>query len=163
LEGCHEISWLKLGAVSLASILLWSGNAFAGSVALTLVRASLINVPDAAGTTQHEAGTISKGNTVVGNYFLSRRVDTLPGFLFNAGATHLTLFFAPKTRGSTLPESVTLDGAHDFSSGSFRGSVSAASNPYSWIRGASAAYSVPALKVETLLIVWAGNDRATLP
>src|SRR5215469_17076604 len=77
----------------IAAATLWSGSAFAGSVVLELHRASLINVTDAAGTTQHEAGTILKGTTLVGNYFLSRRADTLSGALFNTGATHITLFF----------------------------------------------------------------------
>ena len=139
---------------------LWSGSAFAGSVVLELQRASLINVPDTAGVTQHEAGTVLKG-AVVGDYFLTRRIETLTGAQFNAGATHITLFFAPKSAGNA-PFNVTLDGAHSFSTGSFKGSVSAASSAYSWIKNADASYSA-APGVETLLIEWTGSNQLTLP
>jgi hypothetical protein len=147
----------------IAAATLWSGSAFAGSVVLELHRASLTNVSDAAGLTQHEAGTILKGTTLVGNYFLSRRVDTLSGALFNTGATHITLFFEPQPNGtSPAPDNVTLDGAHDFSSGGFKGSVSAASNPYSWIKGADASYSI-LNSVDTLTIKWLASPELTLP
>jgi hypothetical protein len=113
--------------------------------------------------TQHEAGTILKGTTLVGNYFLSRRVDTLSGALFNTGATHITLFFEPQPNGtSPAPDNVTLDGAHDFSSGGFKGSVSAASSPYSWIKGADASYST-LNSVDTLTIKWLASPELTLP
>ena len=147
----------------IAAAALWSGSAFAGSVVLDLHRKSLINVTDAAGLTQHEAGTILKGTTVVGNYFLSRRVDTLAAPLFNTGATHITLFFDPQPNGtSPAPDNVTLDGAHDFTSGGFKGSVSAASNPYSWIKGADASYSITN-SVDTLTIKWLASPELTLP
>jgi hypothetical protein len=147
----------------IAAAALWSGSAFAGSVVLDLHRASLNNVTDAAGLTQHEAGTILKGTTLVGNYFLSRRVDTLSGALFNTGATHITLFFEPQANGtSPAPDNVTLDGAHDFSSGGFKGSVSAASSPYSWIKGADASYSI-LNSVDTLTIKWLASPELTLP
>jgi hypothetical protein len=147
----------------ITAAVLWSGSAFAGSVVLELHRASLINVTDAAGTTQHEAGTILKGSTLVGNYFLSRRIDTLSGALFNTGATHITLFFQPQVNGiNAAPENVTLDGAHDFTSGDFKGSISAASNPYSWIKGADASYSITS-SVDTLTIRWLGSTELTLP
>jgi hypothetical protein len=145
----------------IAAAVLWSGGAFAGSVVLDLHRASLINVTDTAGTTQHEAGTILKGSTLVGNYFLSRRVDTLSGALFNTGATHITLFFQSEVINAA-PENVTLDGAHDFTSGDFKGGVSAASNPYSWIKGADASYSITGT-VDTLTIHWLGSPGLTLP
>jgi hypothetical protein len=147
----------------IAAAALWSGSAFAGSVVLDLHSKSLINVTDAAGLTQPEAGWIGKGATKVGNYFLSRRVDTLTNALFNTGATHITLFFEPQQDGtSPAPDNVTLDGAHDFSSGGFKGSVSAASSPYSWIKGADASYSI-ASNVDTLTIHWLANQELTLP
>jgi hypothetical protein len=147
----------------IAAAAIWSGSAFAGSVVLELHRASLINVADAAGSTQHEAGTILKGSTLVGNYFLSRRTDTLSGALFNTGATHITLFFEPQPDGSSpAPDNVTLDGAHDFSSGGFKGSVSAASHLYSWIKGADASYSITSA-VDTLTITWLASPDLTLP
>jgi len=147
----------------IAAAALWSGSAFAGSVVLELHSKSLINVTDAAGLTQHEAGWIGKGATKVGNYFLSRRVDTLTNALFNTGATHITLFFEPQPNGtSPAPDNVTLDGAHDFTSGGFKGSVSAASSPYSWIKGADASYSI-AGGVDTLTIHWLASPELTLP
>jgi hypothetical protein len=142
---------------------LWSGSAFAGNVVLELHRSSLTNVTDAGGLTQHEAGTVLKGAALVGNYFLTRRVETLSGALFNTGATHITLFFEPQPNGtSAAPDNVTLDGAHDFSSGGFKGSVSAASNPYSWIKGADASYSITA-GVDMLTIRWLASPELTLP
>jgi hypothetical protein len=152
-----SFSW-KIVSLSICAA-LWSGSAFAGSVVVQLTRASLINVSDAAGVTQHEAGKVSKGTAVVGDYFLSRRVDTFAGSKFNTGATHITLLFAPR---SGAPENVTLDGAHDFSSGNFKGSVSAASNRYSWIENADASYNVSG-GVETLVIIWTGSNQLTLP
>ena len=45
--------------------MMWSSAAFAGGVSLSLVRASLTNVDDAAGRWQHEGGRIMKGAAVV--------------------------------------------------------------------------------------------------
>jgi hypothetical protein len=142
---------------------LWSGSALAGTTTLTLTRSTLINVTDGAGTTQHEAGSISRGATVLGEYFIERRVDTLPSPMFNTGAARITLFFKPKAGGtSTAPENVTIEGAHDFGSGGFKGSVSAASAPYNWIIGADAWYTA-AGGTETLHVVWTASDALKLP
>ena len=74
-----DITRAKIAFV-LASSMLWSGAAYAGTAVLTLTRvAPLTNVADAAGLFQHEAGVVKKGVIIVGNYFLSRRVDTLAG------------------------------------------------------------------------------------
>jgi len=57
-------SYLKKFVPSIAAAALWSASVFAGTVTLELHRASLINVTDAAGTTQHEAGTVLKGSAL---------------------------------------------------------------------------------------------------
>ena len=142
--------------------MLWSGAAYAGTAVLTLTRvAPLTNVADAAGLFQHEAGVVKKGVILGGNYFLSRRVDTLAGALFNTGATHITVFLRSKG-GNAAPESITIDGAHDFSSGAFKGSVSATSSAYSWVRDADSSYT-NSLGVETLVIQWQGSSLLLVP
>jgi hypothetical protein len=150
-------------ALLFAATFLCSNAATAGTVILTLNRASLINVVDAAGTSQHEAGVVKKGAATVGNYFLQRRVETLVGGLFNTGATHITLLFAPKPGTSAAPDNVTIDGAHDFTSGAFKGSVGATSSAYSWLRDADATYTAPGIGVESLVIQWTGSNQLTLP
>ena len=54
--------------VAMALPMLLASHAYAGGVTLTLNRASLTNVVDAAGTTQYEGGTIFRGTTQIGNY-----------------------------------------------------------------------------------------------
>jgi hypothetical protein len=136
--------------------------AHAGSVVLTLTRVSLNNVTDAAGTWQFQGGNILKGATKVGQYALTRRTitggTTSP---LNTAQTTITLFFALTSR--TAPANITLEGAHDFSAGNFRGSVSGASAWYSWIKGADAIYSSAGGGLETLTISWTGLLQLTLP
>ncbi len=153
----------KAGLMLAAAAMLWSGAALAGTVTLTLTRVStLTNVTDTAGTTQHEAGTISKGANVVGEYFIQRRVESLANPAFNTGAEHITLFFPVKQRANLAPENITIDGAHDFSSGAFKGSVSAASGWYSWIQNADAVYAA-GTGIETLTLNWNAANGLTLP
>ena len=52
--------------VAMVLPLLLASHAYAGGVTLTLNRASLTNVVDAAGTTQYEGGTIFRGATQIG-------------------------------------------------------------------------------------------------
>jgi hypothetical protein len=56
-----------------------------------------------------------------------------------------------------------MDGAHDFNSGAFKGSVSATSSEYSWVRDASADYTVPSVGAETLEIRWTGSGQLVIP
>jgi hypothetical protein len=158
---------MKLGIkaaliAALTALALWTPAANAGSVVLTLTRTTLNNVPDAAGTWQYEGGNIFKGTVKVGQYALTRRSiiggTTTP---LNTAATTITLFFA--LASGTAPQNVTLQGAHDFTIGNFRGSVSAASGQYGWIKGADAVYSVPAAGHETLTISWTASPQLTLP
>ena len=117
-------SGLKTLAVA-AALAAFVPLAQAGAVALTLTRTTLTNVNDAAGLWQHQAGNIMKGGVKVGQYLLHRRVtsggSTAP---LNTAATTITLFFA--TAAGSAPQNVTLQGAHDFGPGNFRGSVSGA-------------------------------------
>lgn len=137
--------------------------AHAGGVALTLSRSSaLTNVNDAAGTWQHEGGNVLKSGVKIGQYALHRRVTTggttAP---LNTAMTTLTLFIA--SASGSAPQNITLQGAHDFTAGNFRGSVSAASNRYTWIQGGDAGYSSAGAGVLNLSITWAGASQLTLP
>ncbi len=96
------------------------------SLTLNLSRKALNNVDDVAGRWQFEAGTVMERNKHVANYASVKRV-TFQGTdqdNQNTASLTLTLFFI----GSHPPESITLEGAHDFNSGNETGSVSAASN-----------------------------------
>ena len=144
--------------------LLWSTGAFAGSATFTLTRVALINVPDAAGITQHEAGTIKKGTTVVGDYYIERRVDTLTGVLFNAYPTRVSLLFPSRISTLPAPENIIAQGVHEFGQGSFKGSVSASSSIYSWVRDADVGYTqTTTVGVATLVITWLGSPTLVLP
>lgn len=137
-------------------------SAHAGSAVLVLNRVTLTNVNDAAGLWQHEGGNIMKAGLKVGQYALQRRVTTggttAP---LNTAATTITLFFA--TAAGSAPQNIVLQGAHDFGPGNFRGSVSGASNRFSWIQGGDATYSSPAVGTISLVISWAGASQLTLP
>jgi hypothetical protein len=139
------------------------GSAMAGTTVFLLKRSNLVNVSDAAGTTQHEVGLVTRNNVTLGEYFLVRRVDTLAAAPFNAAATHLTLLLPSKpSQGNAAPETITIDGAHEFSLGGFKGSVSATSPFYAWIRGGDATYTI-AGGSETLVVQWTGSSQLTVP
>lgn len=145
-----------------SAISLFAPLASAGSAVLTLTRTSLTNVPDAAGLWQHQGGDIFKGGVKVGQYALHRRVTTggttAP---LNTAMTTLTLFFA--TASGSAPQNITLQGAHDFGPGNFRGSVSGASNRFSWIQGGDATYASLAGGNLSLVISWNGASQLALP
>jgi hypothetical protein len=149
-------------AAAITALAIWAPVASAGSVVLTLTRVTLTNVTDAAGTWQYEGGNVFKGATKIGQYAIHRRVTTggttSP---LNTAMTTIQLFLA--TASGTAPQNVVLQGAHDFGVGSFRGSVSAASNKYTWIQGGDATYTVPAAGTESLTITWNGAAQLTLP
>jgi len=146
-------------AMTFVMSLAWSSPAFAGGVSLSLVRSSLTNVDDAAGRWQHEGGRIMKGTVQVGNYSIHRRVTFGGTDAQNTAMETVTLFFA-----GIPPQNVTLQGAHSFSSGRFAGSVSGASNRYSWIQDADAVIAPTAtIGTSTLTLQWAGANQLTLP
>ena len=148
--------------VALALPMVWSGQSLAGGVALTLQRAALNNDADVAGTWQHEAGVVLKGATIVGRYIVVRRVTAGGSVQLNNGTETVTLFFTGF--GVSPAQNVTLQGAHDFTSGNFTGSVSAGSNRYTWVQGADARM-IPTATVgtSTLTILWNGSNQLTLP
>jgi hypothetical protein len=93
---------------------------------LTLSRKALNNVDDIAGRWQFEGGSVEENKKQVANYSSIKRV-TFQGTDQdgqNTASVTTTLFFI----GSHPPESITLEGAHDFNSGNETGSVSAASH-----------------------------------
>lgn len=143
-------------AILLSISLLAATEAFSGSVTLTLRRATLKNVDDPAGRWQHEGGKVFKGATQVGNYAITRRVTFGGTDAQNTAMTTLTIFF----RGKKPPENLTLQGAHDFNSGKYIGSVSAASSKYAWIIGAIFSGSTA---TNSLKIGWLGANQLTLP
>jgi hypothetical protein len=157
----HIVRSLVVGATILAPA-LWSSTSHAGGVALTLQRATLTNVDDAAGRWQHEGGSILKGVTTVGEYSIHRRVTTGGTTTQNTAMQTITLFFT--TASPLPPNNVTLQGAHNFNSGRFAGSVSGASNRYNWIQGADAIV-VPTATIgtSTLSVTWGGSSQLTLP
>jgi hypothetical protein len=155
---------IGLKTIGLATVIaLAAPLANAGSVSLTLTRATLTNVSDAAGSWQHQGGNVLKGGVKVGQYALHRRVTAGgTGTPLNTAMTTITLFLA--TTSGTAPNNVTLQGAHDFTAGNFRGSVSGASNRYTWIQGGDATYSpVVGSTSSTLIIQWNGASHLTLP
>ena len=150
---------LILSSVVLAPLLM-SSAANAGAVAVQLVRTSLKNVDDSAGRFQHEGGDIVKSKVTIGQYLIIRRVTTPATSAMNVAATTITLFLG--TGSTTAPNNITLQGVHNFTAGNFRGSVSAASNRYSWIQGADATYSNSS-GIETLVMSWTGASQLTVP
>jgi hypothetical protein len=152
---------IMIAAAALVIVALSSTPAFAGSVALTLVRSTLNNVDDAAGRWQHEGGTIMKGNVEVGQYAIHRRVTWGGTDEQNTAMTTVTLFFSGT---GAPPQNVTLQGAHDYSSGRFAGSVSGASNRYNWVHDADALISpTGAAGTSSLYIIWTASNQLTLP
>ena len=150
------------GSATLAIAAACSTTAWAGSATLTLTSVTLVNVVDAAGTLQHEAGAVQNTTGIeVGRYLLKRRVTTGGAEAFNAAAETITLFFPPAT-GSDAPQTMTLQGAHTFNSGTFLGSVSASSLKHHALIGADASmtFSTGTLK---LVITWVGGDAIHFP
>jgi len=97
---------------------------------LTFKQLALTNVNDPAGRWQFEGSQVFQKEEHVANYASVKRV-TFHGTDRNGQNTAMvttTLFFLGATNP---PHNITLEGAHDFSSGNETGSVSAASPPFS--------------------------------
>jgi hypothetical protein len=138
-----------LAAVAAAT--LAPASALAGTASLSLVRGSLTNVNDAAGIWQIEGGQVfAASGRQVGNYACTRRTVTIgtggtsPQ---NTAMLTCTLFIT----GGNPPENVTIQGAHDYSSGGYIGSVSAASGGYAYLIGADV---VGDTSSDTLTLNW---------
>lgn len=156
----------KNGTVALALLAsaAWSASALAGSLVLQLQRSNLTNVADAAGSWQHEGGTILKGAAAVGRYAITRRVTTGGTTAQNTAMTTVTLFFTTGLAVGNAPENVTIQGSHGFTTGNFRGSVGAASNRYNWLQGADVTYAPTATAgLSSLVLIWTGANQLTLP
>jgi hypothetical protein len=143
---------------------LWSTESTAGSVALLLTRSTLTNVTDAAGGWQHEGGTVFSGATQIGYYALHRRTTTGGTNTLNTAMETLTLFLNTAQVQGNAPRNITIEGAHDFSSGRFRGSVSAASAQYNWIQDANVLGAPSTAIGDTILTIdWLQSTTLTLP
>jgi hypothetical protein len=144
---------------------LWSTESMAGSVALVLTRSgALINVTDPAGVWQHEGGTVFNGATQIGYYALHRRVTTTGTSTLNTAMETITLFLNTAQVVGNAPRNITIEGAHDFTSGRFRGSVSAASAQYNWIQDANVLGAPSTAIGDTILTIdWLQSTTLTLP
>lgn len=94
-----------------------------------LKQLALTNVNDPAGRWQFEGGQVLENAKHVANFASIKRV-TFKGTDQdgqNTASVTTTLFFLGTTNP---PHNITLEGAHDFSSGNETGSVSAASVPF---------------------------------
>lgn len=121
------VSRLTIALLLLVAVLFGSVQAsYAANVNLTLTRvASLISIPDAAGSTLVESGTVSSGAIVVGRFVRTIRVVTGVTDAQNTGIVTITLLGL----GPAPPLNVTLHGSHSFSSGDDVGGIGAASIP----------------------------------
>jgi len=157
----------SLIAIALLLPFLLSTESLAGSASLTLKQTNLTNVTDPAGTWQHEAGQVLNGSTLVGYYIAYRRVTTGGTTVLNTATETLTVFLDTAHVTNSAPRNITIEGAHDFTSGNFQGSVSAASSQYSWIKGANAIVNygttTATAKTGDLTINWLEADTLTLP
>lgn len=140
-------------AVTVLLISVVMPSALAGTSTLTLKRATLTNVNDAAGLWQYEGGTVWRGTTQVGYFGATRRVINGGTNALNTSMFTLTLFFsaAPPNRN------ITLQGAWNFS-GAAAGGVSAASVPYQFLQhDGTFTITSPAAGTYTLTINWTGG------
>lgn len=147
--------------------ILWSTGASAGTVTLQLARSSLTSVKDAAGFNEYESGDVKKGTAVIGQYQIVRRANipatTTATYQYVAGAS-ITLFLGTSaSTPNTELHNIVLTGAHGYTAGNFKGSVSSASNKYSWIIGADSGYSSAGTGLANLTINWNGSNQLTVP
>lgn len=97
-----------------------------------LKRSTLENVDDGAGRFQFEGGAVYSNRVHIADYAATRRVTYGGTDGQNTAMLTMTIFIL----GSKPPQNITLQGSHDFSSGKYIGSVSAASSAYSRLIGA---------------------------
>jgi hypothetical protein len=96
------------------------------TLTLNLHRDTLTNVDDPAGRWQYEGGTALENSKQVAHYASTKRVVFHATDAQNTAMLTVEIFFD----GNNPPESMTLQGAHDFNSGGETGSVSAASSAF---------------------------------
>lgn len=153
----HSLKFVVL-ALALIAPVVWSTQAMAGSVVLTLVQTSLGNVDDAMGRWQHEGGIVKKGTTTVGYYQIARRVTTGGTTAYNTAQTTVALYLG------AYYNNITLQGAHYFTNGYFYGSTSGTATRYAFLRGGDATM-VPTSTSGTryLYLYWNGASQLTVP
>jgi hypothetical protein len=155
-----------IAAFAALTSMLCAGTALAGTKNLTLERSTLSNDADAdgGGLWQYEGGTMLAANgTTAGTYIVNRRVTSSGTSAFNTALETMTLFFTPAISGG-LPEVVVVQGAYSYNSGAFAGSVSSASNKYTWIISADASAAVVGgTSNTTLTLSWNGSKHLTIP
>jgi hypothetical protein len=160
----RTMPWIVvLVGVVILSLLLTT-QAFAGSRVLKLTRVgNLVNVDDAAGRYQYEGGTVyDSAGAAIGKYIITRRVTFNGTSTYNTAFTTISLFFS--IAGTAPPQNITIQGAHSFNNGRFYGSVSAASNRYTWLQGADAQTVYASDTVtHTLYLYWAGSNQLVIP
>lgn len=144
---CFRRKWVSACFLALAATVGLNGQAAAASLILGLTQDSLTDVDDAAGRWQHEGGRIFVGKTLGGYYAAHRRVTTSGTTAQNTAMLTITLF----ELGDNPPENVTIQGSHDFDSGDYIGSVSAASDAYFFLIGADVTGSTA---TDTLTLSW---------
>lgn len=96
------------------------------AITLNLHRETLTNVDDPAGRWQYEGGTVMQGGKEVAHYASTKRVVFHGTDAQNTAMLTVEVFY----NGQKPPQTMTLQGAHDFNSGSETGSVSAASSSF---------------------------------
>ena len=128
----NKTTWM-LGMLVVALSWTTANPAMAKSLTLTLNRLSLDNVDDVPGRWQHEGGEVfcSGGEEPIAHYAAHRRVTFSGTTPQNTAMLTLTLFFL----GENPPQNITIEGSHDFNSGKYIGSVSAASRAFRHVRG----------------------------
>jgi len=126
---------------------------------MELLRTSLATTADAVGEWQHEGGNIRKSGVNIGRYVIVRRVTRPATSSQTTAATTITLFIG----SSAELDNITLQGAHHFQIGNFKGSVSAASNRYPWIVGAVSGYVSTGSSTSRLTLNWLGANQQTVP
>lgn len=137
---------------------LFCAQAMAGSAALTLVRSTLTNVSDAAGTWQFEGGLVQKSAATIGRYAIQRRTVTNGTTPYNTAMTKVNLYLG------SYAYNIVLEGAHNFSNGYFYGSTCAAYNRYAFLRGGDASIVPTATTgTSTVYLYWNGSSQLTLP
>jgi hypothetical protein len=146
---------VKLIVIAMLALFTFAAAAHAGTFAsldqtfkFELERNSLTNVNDAAGRWQHEGGEVYYRGVYVGDYAIHRRVTWGGTDNQNTAMLTMTIFFIKGD--SKAPQNITLQGSHDFSSGEYVGSVSAASQEYLKLQGA---YFIGNTASRTLVVV----------
>lgn len=124
----------RFGLATLMAVFLsFSAQAYADTITLNLTQESLTNVDDSAGRWQHEGGKVFLEDNQIGNYALTRRVTNGGTDEQNTAMLTMTIFVLEQNP----PQNITLQGSHDFDSGDYIGSVSAASKDLSILVGES--------------------------